>query len=101
MPSVSMRSFSMSREPPVLLWRVCLIAIFGTAGSYTVQAIFLLSGHYLDIEVRADNRFSPGNAGHPLAANLSARASSQGWKFSWRNQEVRPGIWWSPLLRCC
>jgi MFS family permease len=69
-----------------------LIAIFGTAGSYTVQAIFYLLATVWTVKLRAENRFSPSIAGHSGKGESFGESVIAGWKFSWRNQEVRAGL---------
>ena len=69
-----------------------LIAVFGTAGSYTVQAIFYLLATVWTVKLRAENRFSPSIAGHSGKGESFGESVIAGWKFSWRNQEVRAGL---------
>ena len=69
-----------------------LIAVFGTAGSYTVQAIFYLLATVWTVKLRAENRFSPSIAGHFGKGESFGESVIAGWKFSWRNQEVRAGL---------
>ena len=70
-----------------------LIAVFGTAGSYTVQAIFLLVGHFLDFKAcEPRSAYLAGNAGHTIGGESFGQSVIEGWKFSWRNHEVRSGL---------
>jgi MFS family permease len=69
-----------------------LIAIFGTAGSYTVQAGFYLLATIWTVKLRGENRFSPSIAGHSGKGESFGKSVIAGWKFSWRNQEVRAGL---------
>jgi MFS family permease len=69
-----------------------LIAVFGTAGSYTVQAIFYLLATVWTIKLRAENRFSPSIAGPSGKGESFGESVIAGWKFSWRNQEIRAGL---------
>ena len=69
-----------------------LIAIFGTAGSYTVQAIFYLLATIWTLKLRGENRFSPGLADHSARSESFGKSVIAGWKFSWRNQEIRAGL---------
>ena len=69
-----------------------LIALYGTAGSYSVQAIFYLLATVWTIMLRPEQR------GSTIAKNQSGHSESfgqnilEGWKFSWRNYEVRVGL---------
>jgi MFS family permease len=66
-----------------------LIAGFGTAGSYSVQAFFYLLATLWTLMLRAEQR-SAGFTSAPKAHGESfARNIVEGWKFSWRNDEVR------------
>ena len=66
-----------------------LIAGFGTAGSYSVQALFYLLATLWTLMLRAEQR-SAGFTSAPKAHGESfARNIVEGWKFSWRNDEVR------------
>jgi MFS family permease len=69
-----------------------LIAVFGTAGSYTVQAIFYLLATVWTVKLRAENRLSPSTVGHSGEGESFGESVIAGWKFSWRNQEVRAGL---------
>ena len=69
-----------------------LIAIFGTAGSYSVQALFYLLATVWTIKLRAEQRSSAGTAGKSTHENSFGQNVIEGWKFSWRNQEVRTGL---------
>ena len=69
-----------------------LIAFYGTAGSYSVQALFYLLATIWTIMLRPERRAlrtettgSPDNEsfGHTIL---------EGWKFSWKNYEVRVGL---------
>ena len=66
-----------------------LIAFYGTGGSYSVQALFYLLATIWTIMLRPERRALR------TETNCSARSESfgnsilEGWKFSWRNYEVR------------
>lgn len=68
-----------------------LIAAFGTGASYSVQALFYLLATFWTLRLRAEERSAAGpSAG---AHGESFRQSIvEGWKFSWRNDEVRIGL---------
>ena len=69
-----------------------LIAIYGTASSYTVQAIFYLLATIWTIMLRPEKRASAGAHGHSAHRESFAQSILEGWKFSWRNYEVRVGL---------
>ena len=69
-----------------------LIAIYGTASSYTVQAIFYLLATIWTIMLRPEKRASAGAHGHSAHGESFAQSILEGWKFSWRNYEVRVGL---------
>jgi MFS family permease len=69
-----------------------LIAVFGTAGSYSVQAIFFFLATFWTVKLRAESRLSAGVAGHSGNRESFSRSVIEGWKFSWRNHEVRTGL---------
>ena len=66
-----------------------LIAAFGTGASYSVQAIFYLLATVWTFMLRAEGRAasrakSLAHGGVSFSQNIV-----EGWKFSWRNDEVR------------
>jgi MFS family permease len=69
-----------------------LIARYGTAGSYATQAIFCALATLWTMQLRSRPQSSP------TADDISTRESTffrsvvEGWKFSWRNEEVRTGL---------
>ncbi len=68
-----------------------LIAMFGTAGSYTIQAAFFLLGTVWTLRLRSakpDSASAHSHSGHVASLGQSI---IQGWKFSWRNETVRTG----------
>jgi MFS family permease len=66
-----------------------LIARFGTAGSYVLQAGFYL----LAVAATLWLRSTPGAArGTAVAGASFARSVVEGWTFSWRNATVRTGL---------
>jgi MFS family permease len=68
-----------------------LIAFYGTAGSYSVQAIFYLLATVWTIMLRPERRVSmeKSRSGHGESFGQNIL---EGWKFSWRNYEVRVGL---------
>ena len=69
-----------------------LIALYGTAGSYSIQALFFLLATVWTIMLRPEQRLSRA-AKNPAEHPESFRQNIlEGWKFSWRNYEVRVGL---------
>jgi MFS family permease len=74
-----------------------LIAMFGTAGSYAVQAIFYFLATVWTVLLRPAQRSSATSAGHSAHGNSFGQSIIEGWKFSWRNETVRTGLLISTL----
>jgi MFS family permease len=68
-----------------------LIAASGTASSYSVQALFYLLATIWTFMLRAEQRSTPAAAG-PGERESFGQNIIEGWKFSWRNDEVRISI---------
>ena len=66
-----------------------LIAGFGTAASYSVQAIFYLMATIWTLMLRAEQRAIVPAAGPSATRESFSQNIVAGWKFSWRNDEVR------------
>jgi MFS family permease len=69
-----------------------LIALHGTAGSYSVQAVFYLLATVWTIMLRPEQRGSIAAQQGAGPAESFGRNIIEGWKFSWRNYEVRVGL---------
>lgn len=69
-----------------------LIAFYGTAGSYSVQAIFFLLATVWTIMLRPKQQISSARRAHTEAGESFGQNILEGWKFSWRNYEVRVGL---------
>lgn len=69
-----------------------LITLYGTAGSYSVQAIFFLLATIWTIMLRPQRRVSAEAGAHAGHGKAFGRSILEGWKFSWRNYEVRVGL---------
>jgi MFS family permease len=69
-----------------------LIAFYGTAGSYSVQAIFYLLATVWTIMLRPEQRGSMAAQQGAGKAESFGQNILEGWKFSWRNYEVRVGL---------
>ncbi|HEY2987457.1 MAG TPA: MFS transporter [Candidatus Binatia bacterium] len=69
-----------------------LIAVFGTGGSYSVQAIFFLLATVWTRQLRAAHRPSASTGERSADGETFAQSIVEGWKFSWRNEAVRTGL---------
>ncbi|OGQ79121.1 MAG: hypothetical protein A3F90_18430 [Deltaproteobacteria bacterium RIFCSPLOWO2_12_FULL_60_19] len=69
-----------------------LIAMFGTAASYSVQAAFLFLATVWTVQLSATERSLAGTGGRFAHAESFGRSIVEGWKFSWRNEAVRTGL---------
>lgn len=69
-----------------------LIAFYGTAGSYSVQALFYLLATVWTIMLRAEQRTSGTGRAHAAHGESFGQNILEGWKFSWKNYEVRVGL---------
>jgi MFS family permease len=69
-----------------------LIAFYGTAGSYSIQAIFFLLATVWTIMLRPKQEISSARRAHAEAGESFGQNILEGWKFSWRNYEVRVGL---------
>lgn len=68
-----------------------LIAAAGTASSYSVQALCYLLATIWTLMLRAEQRSTPAAAGSGERQSFRQNII-EGWKFSWRNDEVRISI---------
>jgi MFS family permease len=66
-----------------------LIAGFGTAGSYSVQAFFYLLATLWTFMLHTEQRSAASAHGHAADGESFGQNIVEGWKFSWRNDEVR------------
>ncbi|HKY08040.1 MAG TPA: MFS transporter [Candidatus Binatia bacterium] len=69
-----------------------LIAGFGTGGAYGAQAAFYFLATFWTLRLRTAEgslRGAHGSYGH---GESFAKSIVQGWKFSWRNENVRTGL---------
>ncbi|HEY7713346.1 MAG TPA: MFS transporter [Candidatus Binatia bacterium] len=69
-----------------------LIALYGTAGSYSVQALFYLLATIWTVMLRPAPRAPLVAANHLPHRESFGRTILEGWKFSWRNFEVRVSL---------
>ena len=66
-----------------------LIAGFGTAASYSVQALFYLMATIWTFMLRTETRAAQSPNGHSANGESFRQNIIEGWRFSWRNDEVR------------
>jgi MFS family permease len=78
--------FNVARSTGPALAGVLIVA-FGTGGAFATQAVFYILATYwtLRLQTAATSGFAAGH-GH---GESFARSILEGWKFSWRNLEVR------------
>ena len=69
-----------------------LIAFYGTAGSYSIQAVFYLLATIWTMLLRPEQRAARNDQSRPARAESFGQSILEGWKFSWRNYEVRVGL---------
>jgi MFS family permease len=71
-----------------------LIAVCGTAGSYTAQAIFYLLATIWTVQLRSGERprGARSHDGDPAHKESLGQSIIEGWKFSWRNEAVRASL---------
>jgi MFS family permease len=69
-----------------------LIAFYGTAGSYSVQALFYLLATVWTIMLRPEQRTSAASRARAAHGESFGQNILEGWKFSWKNYEVRVGL---------
>lgn len=69
-----------------------LIAFYGTAGSYSIQAVFYLLATIWTMLLRPEQRAARNDQSRPARADSFGHSILEGWKFSWRNYEVRVGL---------
>lgn len=69
-----------------------LIALYGTAGSYSVQAAFYLLATVWTLMLRPEQRQVGATAHDGSHQESFGQNILEGWKFSWRNYEVRVGL---------
>ncbi len=83
-------AFNVSRSTAPALAGL-LIAKYGTAGSYTVQAALYLLGSWVTMLLRFGQGSPAGSQGHAKREPFG-RSIIEGWRFSWRNEKVRAGL---------
>lgn len=69
-----------------------LIAMFGTAGSYSVQALFYAMATGWTALLRPAQRSQAGADGRSARGVSFGQSVIEGWQFSWRNDAVRAGL---------
>jgi MFS family permease len=69
-----------------------IIAGWNTGAAYAVQSVFYVLATIWTIKLRAETRSSGGAHGHGADSEGFFQSIVSGWKFSWRNHEVRTGL---------
>ena len=69
-----------------------LIATFGTASSYAVQAAFYLLATLWTVRLRPAQGAAVGAHGHAAHGASFGQSIVEGWKFSWKNEAVRTAL---------
>jgi MFS family permease len=69
-----------------------LIAVFGTGGSYGVQAIFYLLATIWTLQLRSSRHSLSAADGGSAHQQTFRQSIIEGWKFSWRNEAVRASL---------
>ena len=83
--------FNVARSTGPALAGVLIVAV-GTGGAFGAQAVFYILATYWTLRLRTPAASgSGGGAGHGHSESF-ARSIVEGWKFSWRNLEVRTAL---------
>jgi MFS family permease len=69
-----------------------LIALFGTAGSYVVQAVLYVLATVVTFPLPAALRFPAGPGAQRARTRSFTRSVVEGWKVSWTNETVRAAL---------
>jgi len=80
--------FNVARSTGPALAGVLIVAV-GTGGAFATQAAFYFLGTYWTLRLHAATSGASGRHGHNESF---ARSIVEGWKFSWRNLEVRTAL---------
>jgi len=80
--------FNVARSTGPALAGVLIVA-FGTGGAFATQAIFYILATYWTLRLRTATIGAASRHGH---GDSFAKSIVEGWKFSWRNLEVRTAL---------
>ena len=69
-----------------------LIAVFGTAGAYTAQAVFYFLATVWTVQLRSGQQAQARSHGGSAHGESLGHSIIEGWKFSWRNEAVRASL---------
>ena len=69
-----------------------LIAMFGTGSSYAVQAVFCIVATAYTVQLRLGSPSSLSSQGHGMKRTSLGRSILDGWKFSWKTENIRTGL---------
>ncbi len=83
--------FNVARSTGPALAGLLIVAV-GTGGAFGTQAVFYILATYWTLRLRApEDSMWGGRGGHGHSESF-ARSIVEGWKFSWRNLEVRTAL---------
>lgn len=69
-----------------------IIAAWSTGGAYLLQAVFYILATFWTLKLRAEPRSASRSGSDSAHGDSFARSIIEGWRFSWRNIEVRGGL---------
>lgn len=69
-----------------------LIAVIGTGGTYSVQAVCFFLASICVVQLRSPHLAAVRADGHSRGGESFLGSIVEGWKFSWRNEAVRIGL---------
>lgn len=69
-----------------------VIAVYGTSGSYTLQALCYFLATIWTVMLSVEPTGPKGVAGRAQQREFFTQTIVEGWQFSWRNFEVRVGL---------
>ena len=83
--------FNMARSTGPALAGI-LISAFGTGVSYGVQGLFFVLATVWTVQMKSGRRVALVGHGHAGHGESFARSIVEGWRFSWRKDEVRSSL---------
>jgi MFS family permease len=83
--------FNVARSTGPALAGVLIVAV-GTGGAFGTQAVFYILATYWTLRLRTPAAWGSGGGGGHGHSESFSRSIVEGWKFSWRNLEVRTAL---------